>query len=641
MSKRIEDYGLIGNTITAALVALDGSIDWLCLPRFDGDACFAALLGGPNFGFWQIRPATATQRVERRYVAETAILETTFVTAEGRVTVTDFMPFTADERYVDLVRIVRGNEGRVPMMVEIKFRFGYGRIVPWVTAHDYGLSAVAGPDALRLYTPVELSGHDHTTTSEFVVDAGEIVPFTLAYHPSHRAAHDQRDVLERLDETSERWQAWSGRCRHDHAEGHPWREAVMRSLITLKALTFGPTGGMVAAPTTSLPEHIGGTRNWDYRYCWIRDATLALFSLLESGYREEALGWCNWLLRATAGEPGQLQIIYGLSGERRLTEIELPWLPGYEESRPVRIGNAAFDQRQLDVPGELMDMLHVGRQFELGFGKHEWDLQLAVLARLEEQWDEPDSGIWEVRGGRFHFTFSRLMCWVAFDRAIQAVENFGASGPVERWRALRERIRADIETYGWSDEKNSFVQAYGGTALDASLLLIAELGFLPPEDPRFAGTVLAVERELLLDDGIVLRYRTDETPDGLPEGEGAFIACGFWLADAYVLLDRHDDAVAQFERLLALRNDLGLLAEEYDTEAGRLLGNFPQGFSHIALVNTAKNLASALGPARRRAAGCQQSGSVVSPVAQPGAGQPGKPDSVPKIAAPADKNCGR
>jgi GH15 family glucan-1,4-alpha-glucosidase len=600
MSKWIEDYGFIGNTVTSALVARDGSIDWLCTPRFDSDACFAALLGGPEHGRWQIRPASEIKRVDRRYRPGTSILETTFETADGRVTLIDFLPFTDDERYVDLVRLVRADAGRVRMRMTLTVRFGYGKIVPWVRRHDYGLSAVAGPDALQLHTPIELRGEDFSTSAEFSVGAGAAVPFTLSYHPSHRPARSPGDCQIRLEETARRWCEWSGRCQFGRPEGHPWREAVTRSLITLKALTFRPTGGIVAAPTTSLPEHLGGVRNWDYRFCWIRDATLALYALLTSGYRDEAHAWRQWLLRAAAGDPRQLQIMYGLGGERRLTEFELPWLPGYQDSRPVRVGNAAFDQRQLDVPGELMDTLHVGRKFQLEPNDDAWRFQKVMLEQLERDWHEPDEGIWEVRGGKRHFTHSRLMCWTAFDRAVKAVEDFGLSGPVDRWHHVRGMIHDDICRNGWNEEKRAFVQYYGGTALDASLLLMAEVGFLPPEDPRFASTVEAIERELMVD-GLVLRYRAEDTPDGLPGDEGVFLACSFWLADAYVMLGRRDDAVALFERLLSIRNDLGLLAEEFDPRHGRQLGNFPQAFSHIALVNTASNLASAYGPAEQRA----------------------------------------
>ena len=598
MSKPIEDYGFIGNTLTGALVARDGSIDWLCLPRFDSDACFAALLGSNAHGHWRIAPVAPVRNVSRRYVPDTAVLETTFETEEGQVTLIDFMPFSDDEHYVDVVRLVRADAGCVRLRMQLAIRFGHGLTVPWVRRQKYGLSAVVGPDAVQLYTPVALEGRDLTTVAEFSVGEDAVVPFTLAYHPSHRPARAEGDPHARLQATTKRWRDWVGQCAFEPA-GHPWRDAVVRSLITLKTLTFSPTGGIVAAPTTSLPEQLGGERNWDYRYCWIRDATLTLYSLLDSGYRQEAIEWREWLLRATAGDPSQLQIMYGLAGERRLTEREVPWLPGFEASTPVRIGNAAYDQRQLDVPGELMDVLHAGRRFNLEFHDPGWQLQRAILVRLEQDWDSADEGIWEVRGGARHFTHSRLMCWVAFDRGIRAVESYGLAGPVERWRAVRDRIRDDILENGWSEDKRSFVQFYGGTALDASLLLMAQVGFLSPDDERFRSTVEAIERELMVD-GLVLRYRPEETPDGLPGDEGVFLACSFWLADAYRLLGRRDDAVALFERLLALRNDLGLLAEEYSPDAGRQLGNFPQAFSHIGLVNTANNLALARGPAQQR-----------------------------------------
>jgi len=600
MSKPIEDYGYIGNTYTGALVARDGSMDWLCLPRFDREACFAALLGDADNGRWQIAPAGEVRRVTRRYRCNTAILETTFETGEGRVTLIDFVPFTDDEHYVDVVRLVRGDEGNVRMRMLLTLRLDYGRTIPWVRRRDYGISAVAGPDALQLRTPVELTGEDMHTVAEFSVGAGATVPFTLAYHPSHWPPRPEADEAARLEETARRWCEWTGRCAFPDDDRNPWYEAVTRSLITLKALTFAPTGGIIAAPTTSLPEQLGGVRNWDYRYCWIRDATLTLYALITSGYRDEADAWREWLLRAVAGDPGQLQIMYGIAGERRLSELELPWLPGYEDSRPVRIGNGAFDQRQLDVSGELMDTLHVARKFQLAPSAHAWRLQRTILRRLEDDWDEPDEGIWEVRGGRRNFTHSRLMCWVAFDRGVKAVEEFGLDGPVERWRAVRDKINADICRNGWSADKRSFVQYYGGSALDASLLLMAEVGFLKAEDPRFASTVEAIERELMVD-GLVLRYRPAETPDGLPGDEGAFLACSFWLADAYLMLGRRDDAVALFEGLLALRNDLGLLAEEYHSGMKRQLGNFPQAFSHVALINTANNLISAHGPAEDRA----------------------------------------
>lgn len=603
MNNPIEDYGLIGNTITSALVARDGSIDWLCLPHFEGDACFAALLGGREHGRWQLKPAGEIRRATRRYLPDTAILETTFETATGTATIVDTMPFTDDERFVDVVRIVRGVSGYVELCMDLVIRFGYGRTVPWVRRHDYGISAVAGPAALQLQTPVVLTGCDYSTVARFGVGAGDEVPFRLAYHPSHKSARKPPDCRDELDRTAARWREWSGRCRYECDEHGSWRAAVERSLITLKTLTYSPTGGIVAAPTTSLPEGLGGVRNWDYRFCWIRDATLTLYSLIVSGYREEARAWRRWLLRAAAGEPRQLQVLYGLDGTRRNPEIEVDWLPGYEGSTPVRLGNAACEQTQLDVPGELMDMLHVAREYELEFSDHAWALQRAILDRLERDWVEPDEGIWEIRGGPVHFTFSKLMCWVAFDRAVRSVEDFGLPGPVERWRETRKRIRADIERNGWSERRQSFVQSYGSEALDASSLLVCSLGFVRADDPRFRKTVEAIERELMLG-GLVMRYRVEDTPDGLPGEEGAFLACSFWLADAYVLLGRRAAATALFETLLGLRNDLGLLAEQYDPRIRRQLGNFPQAFSHVALVNTANNLASASGPVGQRGARC-------------------------------------
>ena len=599
MSRPIEDYGFIGNRVTGALVSRDGSIDWLCVPRFDSDACFCALLGGPEHGHWRIGAADPAARISRRYLPGTAILETTFETAAGAAQLIDFMPITEDEHYVDLVRIVRGLRGRLELSLRLIMRFGYGHAVPWVRRRDYGLSAVAGPDALLLTTPVKLHSADLETRASFAVSAGEEIPFVLGYHPSHRRPRPIADARARLEETTDWWRGWVGRCHFKGSEDRRRREAVTRSLITLEALTFAPTGGIVAAPTTSLPECFGGARNWDYRFCWIRDATLTLYALLVSGYREEALAWREWLLRASAGHPDQLQVMYGLGGERRLTEFELPWLPGYADSRPVRIGNGASEQSQLDVFGELMDAMHVGRRFELQPDRESWEFQKVLLRQLENRWQQPDEGIWEVRGGPRHFTHSRLMCWVAFDRAVRAVEEHGLPGPVEHWREVCQAIRADIERHGWNATKGAFVQYYGGDGLDASLLLMAQVGFLPAQDPRFVGTVAAIERELRAE-GLVLRYRSEQAPDGLPAGEGAFLACSFWLADAYVLLGRLDDAEALFERLLAIRNDLGLLAEEYDPRARRQLGNFPQAFSHIALINTAHNLASASGPAHQR-----------------------------------------
>jgi GH15 family glucan-1,4-alpha-glucosidase len=499
-----------------------------------------------------------------------------------------------------VVRLVHGVRGHVNMRMELIVRFGYGTIVPWVRRQDFGIRAIAGPDAVELRTPVELHGEDFTTVAEFSVGEGASLPFVLAYHRSHRPGAPARDCHQSLEETKQFWSEWSGRC---HYENHPaphWQDAVVRSLITLKCLSFGPTGGIVAAPTTSLPEQLGGVRNWDYRFCWIRDATLTLYALLTSGYLEEALAWREWLVRAAAGRPAELQTIYGIAGERRLTELELPWLPGYEDSRPVRIGNAAFQQLQIDVYGELMDAMHVGRKFKLEAHEEAWRVQKVLMSHLAGVWDDPDEGIWEVRGPRRHFTHSKLMAWVAFDRAVKAVEDFGLSGPVDKWRAIRAQIHEDVCAKGFDAQKNSFVQYYGGNGVDAALLLIPQVGFLPPEDPRVQGTIAAIERDLMVD-GLVLRYRTEENVDGLPAGEGPFLACSFWLADVYEMLGRHDDAERLFEHLLSFRNDLGLLAEEYDPRAGCQLGNFPQGFSHVALVNTANNLISRRGPAEQRA----------------------------------------
>lgn len=596
----IEDYGFIGNMATCALVGRDGSIDWLCLPRFDSDACFAALLGTPEHGRWLLGAAGEIVSTSRRYVPGTAVLETTYETADGIATVIDFMPLDLDGDTVELVRLVRGVAGRVEMTMELALRFGYGRAVPWVRRRDYGLHAVAGPDAVELVTPVALHGENMTTHATFAVAEGATIPFTLAYHP---ALSEPRFVDDRgltLERTISWWRDWSGRCKLPEDTPAHWHDAVVRSLITLKAMTYVPSGGIVAAPTTSLPEEIGGTRNWDYRFCWIRDATLTLYALINAGYFDEAQAFREWLLRAAAGHPRQLQIMYGLAGERRLTEVELDWLPGYEDSRPVRIGNGAHDQLQLDVYGELMDALHAARRSHLGAYEPAWRMQCVLLEILEGLWLQPDEGIWEVRGGRRHFTYSKLMSWVAFDRGVRAVEEYALEGPVERWRGVREAIRADILANGYDPGQNAFVQSYGAPALDASLLLIAGTGFIEADDPRFRGTVEAIERGLM-EDGFVLRYRPEDADDGLPGGEGTFLVCSFWLVDAYVQLGRRDDAVALFERLLAVRNDLGLLAEEYDPRARRQLGNFPQAFSHVGLVNSAHNLMRAAGPSEQRA----------------------------------------
>ncbi len=624
--KPIEDYALIGNLLTAALVARDGSIDWLCLPRFDSDACFAALLGGPEHGRWRIGPQEDGSKATRRYLPATAIVETRFETSKGAFSVTDFLPFGDDDRKVELVRLVRGESGRPTVSMDLVLRFGYGRTVPWVRRRDYGLRAVAGPDAIELVTPVTLTNEAMRTSACFEIEAGASVPFTLSYHPSHRTASFVDDRTSLLESTAARWRAWCDRCTLPQDAPQRWKDAVLRSLITLKALSHRPTGGLVAAPTTSLPEDFGGSRNWDYRYCWIRDATMTLYALLNSGYFDEAQSFRQWMLRASAGDPEQMQIMYGLAGERRLTEFELPWLPGYAGSRPVRVGNAAHDQLQLDVYGELMDVAHASRRSQLDWGDEAWKLQRALLATLERKWREPDRGIWEVRGPPRHFTYSKLMCWVAFDRATKAVEDFGLDGPLDRWRSIREQIRTQILERGFDRERNTFVQHYDGRALDASLLLVAETGFVDPEDERYAGTVRAIERELLRD-GFVLRYRPEDVDDGVGGGEGAFLPCSFWLVDAYVLLGRLDDANALFERLLSVRNDLGLLAEEYDPRAHRLCGNFPQAFSHVALVNTLHNLMRTAGPSKQRA------NREAPPTQQPGT-QPGADDPTIRADAP-------
>jgi GH15 family glucan-1,4-alpha-glucosidase len=598
-SKPIEDYGLIGNMISAALVARDGSIDWLCLPHFDSAACFAALLGGPQHGRWLIAPADEHARTSRRYLPDTAILETRFESERGAVTVTDFMPLTEDEDKVDVVRIVKGIRGEFQMRMELVVRFDYGRTVPWVRKRDYGLSAVAGPHAIELHTDVALEGRDFKTLAEFTVREGDSVPFTLSYHRSHRTPHFVPDRTETMEATATWWREWSKHCRFS-CSNERWLEAVKRSLITLKLLTFAPTGGIVAAPTTSLPESPGGPRNWDYRYCWIRDSTLTLYAFINAGYRDEAVAWRAWLLRAAAGLPEQLHVLYGLAGQRCLPELTIHWLPGYENSKPVRVGNAAISQSQLDVFGEIMDAMHAARQADLAPSSDAWRLQKALLKHLERVWHQADHGIWEVRGPPQRFTHSRLMCWVAFDRAVKSCEDFGLDESFGHWQALRDHIKAEILAHGFDERRNSFVQYYGGTSLDASLLLIPLVGFLPPDDPRVTGTVDAIARELA-PNGFVRRYATQHVDDGVGGPEGAFLACSFWLADAYAVGGRLREAEELFERLLGIRNDLGLLAEEYEPASSRLLGNFPQAFSHIGLVNTAFNLVQAHGPAKQRA----------------------------------------
>ncbi|MDQ3946446.1 MAG: glycoside hydrolase family 15 protein [Actinomycetota bacterium] len=594
MALRIEDYGIIGDTQTVALVGRDGSIDWLCVPRFDSGACFAALLGTPDHGRWLIAPAGGVRRTRRRYRGDTLVLETEFETDDGTVRLVDCMP--PREHDPDVVRVVEGVSGRVSMRMDLAIRFDYGQAVPWVRSADGRLHAIAGPDALALDTPVATRGEGLRTVAEFAVEAGERVPFVLEWHPSHQPAGAPVEALQAVGDTEVWWQEWAGRCTH---EG-PWREAVVRSLITLKALTYQPTGGIVAAATTSLPERLGGVRNWDYRYCWLRDATFTLYSLMTAGYTDEAVAWREWLLRAVAGSPDQLQIMYGCAGERRLTELELDWLPGYEQSRPVRIGNAAVGQLQLDVYGEVMDALHQARRIGIPPEPASWSLQQALLESLEGRWREPDEGIWEVRGPRRHFTHSKVMAWVAADRAVKAVERFGLDGPADRWRRLRAEIHAEVCERGWDPTRRTFTQYYGSTELDAALLTIPLVGFLAPEDGRVTGTLAAIEAALC-EDGFVHRYtQTHDGVDGLPPGEGAFLACTFWLADNYALARRHQEAVRTFDRLLSLRNDLGLLAEEWDPANRRMVGNFPQAFSHVPLVNTAHNLTSGGGPGQRR-----------------------------------------
>ena len=594
MPGRIEDYGLIGDCETAALVGRDGSIDWLCWPRFDSDACFAALLGDPSNGRWKIAPEVGGARSSWRYRPGTLILETLHETPDGAVRVTDFMPPRG--AVSDVVRLVTGLGGRVRMGCELILRFGYGKVLPWVTRlDDGGWCATAGPDRVVLRTPVELTPRGMTSVAAFTVAAGETVPFVLNYGPSHEPPPAAVDPAHALHEAEAFWRAWNER---GDVSG-PHADAIRRSRITVKALTHAPTGGVVAAATTSLPEQFGGVRNWDYRFCWVRDATLTLLALMNAGYFQEASAWRDWLLRAVAGSPDQMQIMYGLGGERRLTEWIADWLPGYQGAAPVRIGNAAYGQFQLDVYGELMDALHQARKGGLAGSEPAWAVQQVLVKHVEAKWDQPDEGIWEVRGDRRHFTFSKVMAWVAIDRAVKGAEQFGLDGEVDRWRALRARMHEDICRRGYDPARNTFTQSYGRPELDASLLLLAEVGFLDAEDPRFRGTVEAVERELLRD-GFVLRYDTGAAEDGLPPGEGAFLACSFWLVDAWLMLGRRDEAEALFERLLAIRSDLGLLAEEFDPRAGRLCGNYPQAFSHIGLVNAAFNLTRAAKPTEQR-----------------------------------------
>jgi GH15 family glucan-1,4-alpha-glucosidase len=593
MALRIEDYALIGDCQTAALVGKDGSIDWLCLPRFDSDACFAALLGTPDNGRWKVAPTDPVRAVRRAYRGDTLVLDTEFETDDGAVTVTDFMPIRG--KAPDVVRIVEGKRGTVRVRSELVLRFDYGSMVPWVRRAGDGIRAIAGPDAVQLHTPAHTHGEDLTTVAEFDVDAGERVPLVITWSHSYEPEPSAIDAECSLRDTLAWWGRWAGRCTYDG----PWRDLVVRSLITLKALTYEPTGGIAAAATTSLPEKIGGVRNWDYRYCWLRDATLTLLALINAGYTDEARAWGQWLLRAVAGDPTRTQIMYGLAGERWLGEREVPWLPGYENSRPVRIGNAAHSQFQLDVYGEVCDAVHHARLAGLEIKEAGWNLEKALVRFIETSWREPDEGIWEVRGPRQHFTHSKVMAWVAVDRAIKSAERFGLEAPLDRWRDIRRRIHDRVCRDGFDPELGSFVQAFGSKRLDASLLMIPLVGFLPPEDPRVVGTATAIEKGLMRD-GYLLRYDSAETDDGLPPGEGAFLPCTFWLADNYALMGRRDEAKALFERLAGLCNDVGLLSEEYDPIDGRLVGNFPQAFSHVGLVNTAMNLSRADCPAEQR-----------------------------------------
>jgi len=612
MPSAIEDYALIGDCETAALVARNGSVDWLCWPRFDSDACFAALLGTPDNGRWQISPR-GDATITRSYRGDTLILETRFETPEGVVTLVDFMP--PRDSHSNLIRLVIGERGRVAMRSEWIVRFGYGARVPWVSRQEDGtLRAVAGPDQVVLRSSVELHGEGFTTASEFTVSAGDRVHFTATYAPSHLPPPDPLDAEEALRNTEQFWNEWSSRA---HIDKNERRDAVMRSLITLKALTYAPTGGIVAAPTTSLPETLGGIRNWDYRYCWLRDATLSLLALMNAGYYEEAGFWRDWLLRAVAGSPDQAQIMYSITGEPRLTEWEIPWLPGYENAKPVRVGNGAHGQIQIDVYGEVMDALYQAQRGGLKSNQDSWALQRAFLEHLAKIWHEPDRGIWESRRPARHFTFSKIMAWVAFDRGIRLAREFGMEGPIDRWTAIAAEIHADVCAKGYDAELGSFVQSYGSKWLDGSLLLIPTTGFLPPDDPRVIGTLRAIQKRLVVG-GFVMRHDPAEVETGLAHGEGAFLACSFWLADALVLLGETEAGERLFERLLAVRNDVGLLAEEYDPDAARLVGNFPQAFSHVALINTAQNLARGLKPAEQRAGTVCVSGPGSGASLQPG-----------------------
>lgn len=610
MALLIEDYALIGNNATAALVGRNGSIDWLGFPRFDSPACFAHLLGSKENGHWTIAPKAEHPRVTRRYRSGTLVLETEFSTPEGAVVLVDCMDRRGN--YQDVIRLVRGLRGRVPMEMEFIIRFDFGQVIPWVSRlDDTRMQAVAGPDRLILATSVPLRGQDMTTRGEFEVSEGQEVPFILTWSHSFGSVPQQPDAAAALANVTRAWEHWSSK----HTPKGQYAEEVLRSIITLKALTHHDTGGIIAAATTSLPEEIGGVRNWDYRLCWLRDSTFTLYALLEAGFTDEAKHWRDWLIRAAAGDPAQLQIMYGVAGERRLTEFEMPELPGYEGSQPVRIGNAASEQVQLDVYGEILDSLYLARKKGLSKLDAGWDLQKALVMHLEKIWSHPDNGIWEVRGGRRHFVFSKVMAWVAFDRAIRSIEEFGEEGPLDRWKKIRGEIHDEVCRLGFSQELGSFVQYYGSKELDASVLMMPLVGFLPPDDPRIKSTIAAVEK-YLMKEGLVARYNPASSVDGLQGSEGVFLACSFWMADNYVLQGRFEDARRLFERLLAVRNDVGLLSEEYDVREKRQLGNFPQAFSHLSLVNTAHNLAGTghETPARHRSLRRPHSGQTGSVV---------------------------
>jgi GH15 family glucan-1,4-alpha-glucosidase len=593
LPSRIEDYGLIGDCETAALVGRDGSIDWLCWPAFDSDACFASLLGTPKHGRWLIAPAEEVTKSSRRYRDDTLILETRFETAEGAVTLVDFMQPRGSAS--DIVRLVRGVSGRVKLRMELIIRFGFGTDVPWVKkTEDGALLAICGPDMTVLRTPVQTRGEDLTTVADFEVNEGETIPFVLTYGPSHLPVPDPINPAQALKQTEDFWTDWCSHCTYQGER----RDLVMRSLITLKALTYGPTGGIVAAPTTSLPEKLGGARNWDYRFCWLRDATFTLLALMNSGYTEEASCWHNWLLRAVAGSPANMQIMYGIMGQRRLLEWEAGWLPGYEGAKPVRVGNAAHAQLQLDVYGELIDAFHQSRVAKLKLDEGTWDLECKVLEHLADVWDQPDHGIWERRGDGQHYVSSKVMTWVAFDRGIKSAEKFSFEAPLDLWRSMRDTIHRDVCEKGFDARQNAFVESYGSQLLDASILLLPSVGFLPASDARVHGTLAAIEKHMMRD-GFVLRHDPRDVSDERQPIEGAFLACSLWLADAYVLAGEIAKAQALFDRVVGVANDLGLLAEEFDSGQGRQTGNFPQALTHIALINTAHNLSDAKKPVEK------------------------------------------